>query len=354
MIKTLKIIICLLLLLLIINAIYLLIAEHTTKVLPIEFENPISNANEQSQDNYVVYTESNGVMTAPFVFGGRLYVYSIDEDKDYLISNLKLPFQEWGGSICFKGDQILVSGGFNLGGETPSKQWIVTLDGNKREILDSSMYNMALGNDEVFFIDYRGITIYRANLKTELKEKIIESDEQSFEKFIIFDDNLIAEDVNLNEIIIKNLTSKKKITFGLDKTYVTSMTRSAKNKFIAICGKKGEVIEYDLAKKTQKKLAVINSRAKGNPSNISENCMVSNRTLYCNDYEYNIVKVNLDTGKINKLIDVSRIGDVELMTVQYCKDYIAVETYCGENFKKKLQVFDYEGKLIKTKKIHNV
>ncbi|MGF6377084.1 hypothetical protein M2140_002166 [Clostridiales Family XIII bacterium PM5-7] len=351
--RAIKIGLGIILLFLIINGTILLISEHSNKNMPINAENSMGNPNELNQDNCVIYSESNGLMTAPFIFGSRLYVYSIDEDKDYLVSNLKRPFHDWGRNFCFKGNRIVASGGFDTG-DGAATEWLITLDGEKRELQLDTYHCQVLGNDDIFAIDHFGKTISRIDLTTEEREMLVTRSDYSFEQINIINNHLIAEDNNCNELIVIDLLSKEENTFKLDNTSVTAVTEFGENKFIAICSQPGDILEFDLQKNTMKKIAVIDSKEKGKGANFSENCKVIEHTLYCNDFEYNIIKINLRTGEISNLIDVSLVGeDIVTMRAYYCTDYIAIESYLGENYKKQLQIFDYEGKLLKTKKIRN-
>ena len=95
---------------------------------------------DHAQGNYVLYTNRNTILNAPFVLEQGCTSHDIEKDKSYLIKNQKLPFQDWARRCA------LWEIGFS---HTEGPVWaihplmffLLLLTGKSREILqDSSVY----------------------------------------------------------------------------------------------------------------------------------------------------------------------------------------------------------------------
>ena len=59
---------------------------------------------DHAQGNYVLYTNRNTILNAPFVFGARLYLYDIEKDKKLFDkeSEAAIPGLGLGDVLCGK------------------------------------------------------------------------------------------------------------------------------------------------------------------------------------------------------------------------------------------------------------
>lgn len=110
-----KMIFRILLALIVLQGGYFLIAEHSGKDIAFNEVKEIGQLGDHAQGNFILYTNRNNILTAPFIFGERLYLYDVENNKSYLIKNLKLPFHEWMAEMCFVGDEIFAFGGLAWG-----------------------------------------------------------------------------------------------------------------------------------------------------------------------------------------------------------------------------------------------
>ena len=357
--RVIKLILKIIIGLVILQMIYLLLAEKLPKDISLGETKEIGRMGDHAQGNYILYTNRNTILNAPFVFGSRLYLYDIEKDKSYLIKNQKLPFQDWGSEMCFVGNRILAYGGAGMG-NPPSDVLLLSLTGKSREILqDSSVYGMmALTEDEVYYTVNATTTsqkwhdtVTKMNLETGEKKILLQRSKYAFESFYIYGNNLLAIDENENKLIVKNLsTGKESEDEFYEGLYPVQILEKTNQTVIIIGLDEKEVwkaVEYNLESKQGREITTLRT-GRDDIYYLWDNSTYKDGYLYCNDVNDNLVRVDVNTGKKEIIVEASQIGgDMSDCIVSYCTDYIAIEAYYEHI--RKLLIFDYEGKLVKKK-----
>ena len=342
----------------ILQMIYLLASEKLPKDISLGETREIGRMGDHAQGNYVLYTNRNTILSAPFVFGARLYLYDIEKDKSYLIKNQKLPFQEWDSERCVAGGQILAYGGAGMGGPPPDIR-LLSLNGKEQELqLDVSAYGVLLSKSKVYYAererDSAGkwhMNAGRMDIKTGEKEILLQRGEYAFESFYIYGNNLLAIDENENKLIVKNLSTGKESEDEFYEGLYPVQILEKTNQTVIIIGlddkEVWKAVEYNLESKQGREITTLRTR-RDDIYYLWDNSTYKDGYLYCNDVNDNLVRVDVNTGKKEIIVEASQMGgDMSDCIVSYCTDYIAIEAYYEHI--RKLLIFDYEGKLVKKK-----
>lgn len=338
-----------------------LITEHRSKDISMENIGAESNLGNHAQGNYVVYTTSNGIWSIPFIFGSRIYLYDIENDKDYLIQNQKGIFQEWGPKMCFLGQDILAEGGRAMG-NPPSELKILSLNGQIQCFDEIGTRNMALTEENLFLSGDTYGSIYEVNRKTGAKRKVLERGENELTHFWIYNNRLFAINEEFDEVdydasevnlIIKSLSTGRQENHELEEIYPSQIFPLDDENLLFIGINKEQtwkVATYDCLKREYEEVVTLAENDEEH-SYTDWNGFVDGNILYCNDRKNNLIKINLESGGQEIIIDSKKIGNgIRECLVNYCSDYIVMEVWYEHT--KKLLVFDYEGNLIKKRIIH--
>lgn len=149
--KIMKFVIGMICLFVIINGGYLLVSERKKKDINLEFVNSVGNHGVHVQDNYLLYTNGNGIWSVPFIFDSRLYLYDVEQNKSYLIKNQKGILQEWGTEMCFSENYVLAQGGRGMG-DPPADVKYLNLQGESQDIPIETTC-MALMKNGIYYVE---------------------------------------------------------------------------------------------------------------------------------------------------------------------------------------------------------
>lgn len=347
-----------------VNYLRLVYEEKRNKNIVFNHVNDEANAEHHQQDNYVLYTTGNGLKTAPLLFGERLYLYSIEEDKSFLLQNAKGPFAAYRPDYSMEGNRVYYQMDLPKGGGTGDYQYLDIASGeiSKRKL--HSKWSYAAGKNDFYAIRDDGI--YSTDWKTGEQEKLIEGNEDDYEYITIKNRTLYAYNLNENCLVSKELETGREERYPFDADDVPHCIEYFDtNHLMMIGGVSGNLIKYDLKQKKQETLVnLVKRRPPEGASYNVETCKLRDGYLYCNDEKMNILKVNVRDGKKSRLIRINDYleGSVETREINnaavgYCTDYITIEiSYEIENFirikeRKQLLIFTYEGNLVKSKRL---
>lgn len=313
---------------------------NTVRVIPMKKD---ISAN---QENTVLYTTANGLNTFPYIFGERLYMYDIEKDKAtllkscleyYSVYELYYLTQNWlyvmqDNTTSYYNRQNIKNGKVN--------NWIPC---DTREI-NGRVYTEGL--------------ISISEIIDEKEKLIFELDSKhpyTIDEYQIMNDNLYVLTAHDNdpkgELYIKNLKTLKSKKRELN-TYYMGFNVVDNDNVILIDTINGKVDKYNITNKTLKKIAIFDKGKHAKGSIACYSSELRNNYLYFYNSMFVFYRLNIKTGQIKKLTEqLSEIdGEAETaMEVNYCKDYIALEAeYDNDKF---LYVYDYNGNLIKKKKL---
>lgn len=106
-----------------------------------------------NQDDYVLVCEDNGISSSPFIFGGKLVLYSLEDGKRYVLADDKRIFH--GISIPFiAGDMVCYFTRENAGGSVETLYSLNLLTKEKKIIRKDIYYDFAMQEDYMVYIQY--------------------------------------------------------------------------------------------------------------------------------------------------------------------------------------------------------
>lgn len=370
--KTMKFIVKILVVILLVRGAILLDEENRYKPFQLSEEKMTANMDDRAQGNYVVYTSTNGIQTAPFIFGKSLYLYDVAKDKSYLIKNQKAPLGDFGVDVCFLGEEIMIDAGICLG-DPPTDTHLFSINGRNCDVDDENpvVSCRALTESAIYSLDRDSNTIYKTDrtsgkMETVLEREMTDEDDGELD-FAIFQDLLIAMPADGKSFIVKNLeTNQEKEFFTPEDDFLLGVLPDVKGNFLLFSIEEddadtAETFSFDPATTTE--IFSFNPDTGEStkllewPHGICrwkkmENSAFHENHLFFQDYDGNIIQANLKTKKADVLIDCASIGtDISSYEVGYCDDYIVLEVWFNNNGEKELQVFDYQGNKLRVKKL---
>jgi len=365
MLKSVKVSLILLIPILGINFLWLVYQEKASKSIDIKDMNPEANAYYRQQDNYIIYTSGNGVRTAPLIFGERLYLYSIDEDKSYLLQNTKGIFGAYMSDYAIEGERVYYQMGVPTGGGSVYYQYLDINSGSSSKEKFHSECSYAAKGDHFYGIEDNNI--YTISLKSGKKETLIQGNQDEYENIVIKNNVLYAYNQEKNYFVSKALDTGEEDQYPFDSNdFPNGIELIDENHLVIVGAISGDLIEYDLKQKKQKTLVNLTERSPDDRPYEAYTCKFRDGYIYCNDDDINILAVNYKTGEKSKLINIAdylsssfKDYNVDEAVVSYCTDYIAVDIlYYTEGLfedqerqHKYLLIFDYDGRLVKKKKL---
>lgn len=338
---------------------YFLVAEHSDKDIVFNDVKEIGQLGDHAQGNFILYTNRNNILTAPFIFGERLYLYDAEHNKSYLIKNLKLPFHEWGLDMCIVGDKIFAFGGLAWG-DPPADLLLITLNGNCEELAFDRAFVELLSENKLYlaqsvFDQYEEWheNVVEVNQFTEEKKVLLQREEYAFEHFRLYDNHLFVVDDEKECLVIKDLSIGKETTHKFfNDIYPSQILRKSKNSIILLGEdekEKYKIAVYNYKTRTGQTVATLKD---GKYDTFWDNSLYKDGYVYCKDLSDNIVKIDIETGVTEVLISTEEIGKrTAFYQIDYCTDYIVVQAMYDHI--KKMTVFDYSGKKIRTKYLFN-
>lgn len=361
--KTVKFIVGILVAILLVRGAILVYEENKYKPLHLSEKKMIANLNEHAQGNYVMYTSSNGVQTAPFIFGESLYLYDAVEDKSYLIKNQKAPFSEFGMDMCFLDGDIMIDAGIALG-DPVSDTYLFSINGKNSDVNDENpvVKCRALTESTIYSLDRDCNRIYKTDRTSGKMETVMEramkDEDDGWWDFAIFQDFLIAITEDGNSFTLKNLeTNQKREFFTPEDYFLSSVLPDKEGNLILLCvGRESDeekAVIFSLNLDTEETTELLEWPHGIFHWNMMENIAFHENHLFFRDYNNNLIRADLKNKTADILIDCASIGtDIFAYLAGYCDDYIVLEVWF-ENDEKELQVFDYQGKKLRVKKIKN-
>lgn len=349
----------------ILNLIYLHWAEARSKKIDLCGDNR-TYAEDYSESNYIIYIEKNGIRNAPLIFGYSIYLYSIKDDKKYLIANSKKPLIGYVDNMSFSGEHVFYQKTDFKGDNSGKMEKVELSSGNKERFEIDNDYYYIVSDNICFWTENSGI--YRYDLETGAKELFLKS-ELSYEELTIKDDCIYALNENTGNLDVISLKNKEVRSYPLNRGSIPGCINIIDENTLILTGLwSGSLLEYNTKNHKIREIASIVKKDYAEKNGWRcESLGIRNEYIYCNDEKYDIVKLNRKTGEIKKIVDISEFmtdgfdeeAYVDFYVASYCKNYIAIQIlYTMHNVfnievqKKDLLIFDYEGNLIKQKKLN--
>lgn len=311
------------------------------------------------QTNCVLVRKTNSIKNFPFIFGERLYLYDIDKNREYLIGNCLLPFYSYGDMLAVQNNKVY----YNYFGEGPGIELYTKKlkgVGTGRKILQQvGLYTVSskaiyyLNNDETTFKEEKNY-LYKKNLKngeikTVLKENL--SDILRFDHGYIYSWNRYSKEIlEMHErtiSIVRCPQNEQPLWIG----YVDS------KQFLII--DESSIVLYN--KRTKNKRYLIKN-IKREDELLNDKAKIENGYLYYSNDKLDFYRANIKSGKSENIISLSGVDGIKdfnknkeyYANVNYCKNYIVIDlNYTSSKIlntmKRKLLIFNYKGKLIKSK-----
>lgn len=338
-----------------INAGRFMIAENISKDINFEEINNPANLYDRAQGNYVLYTEKNGIKTAPFFWGERLYLYSIPEDISYLIKIQKRPFSNgFHKDMYINGDNIIFR---QYDSQSAAGQDLVNISNAKHykylNELVNNEYSTAIMDDDFFTVEatlsgreYQGLS--KINLNTgELS--IINAKIDTDTLFWVAGNIIYYFDPLRNSDVGHSLNTQlvNKYPYGppvgkINSSHEVYINYTQKQVLLRKSGTYVKIAPINLAKKDIDHVPEFWG---------GDRFMVRNNSLYYYVGGYTVGEINIENGDNQIIIDFNnRIKDARRVLVNYCTDYIIIDVMNKEE--KLLLIYNYKGHLIREKQLN--
>lgn len=314
----------------------------------------------KTQGNYFLYLEENGIKSFPFIFGESLYLYSADNDKNYLVDRTKLPLSGYTECMSMQGNKIFYQKLDFLGDGDSVINCIDISNRNSdsAEIFFSNNYVYTKG--KFYYADYFGIIEVDCDTNEEkLLYKL--KQEYSYEDIRIKDDMIYAYNYHTDCIDAISTITGDAESYRLNKVHeISSFDFGNDDNLFITDSENKELIEYDLKTGGEKVVAKISLPKE--PLRYGRYIHEKAGYIYCPNDNYNLLKINCKTHATNSFINIldfmpyTFIGDEEDIhdyNVFYSDDYMAIQiSYDGKSFFNiehyyiTTMIFDYEGNFI--------
>lgn len=320
-----------------------------------EIDSTIANSNEITIGNNILVAKQNNILTFPYVFGERLYLYNTKKDQWKLIRNYKIPFSGFGNELAVDGDSVYYNDFLMEEGNTIYSRKISGFHFEKKVADWASIYTISypymyyLHDTEGY--DEEDNNLYRKNLKTGKTEMFLKG---QFSYVLRQDEKYIYTYDSKTKEVLQISQDKKHITRcnGIEHPIWIGYTNE--EQFIIV--NESNIVLYD-KKKNKSEYYIKN--LKKEKELINEQIRIIKNTLYYSNQKLDCYSLNLKTGKITSVFSVSDIEEFKetlekgdnIAQIHYCDNYIVVDiTYSGYK-KRKLLIYDYNEKQLKSIKL---
>lgn len=330
-----------------------------------EFGNQGQYIDDLAVGNCVTMRERNSLSSFPHIFGSRLYLYDIDNDKQSLLASTYIPFSEISHDVIVTKDAIYYH--VPIWNEVIGDYYRRTDWKTQKIDIDTLYYGYSIYKNNIYYENVDNSSgeyleagsdlctdIYVKNLDTGEEKKFLEG---NFDYFRVKEDKMYCHDLKKKEILLVDVNNGKLLErYPYDGEYISFIEFGENDKFYINEWKDipeetpmGGIAEYD----TNKKCTTWSMECTGIEHN--------SRLHYKDGYlyyssEFEIIRINVNNHKPEKLINLEPYmnpeeerGFITPSTVSYCDDYIVVDlSYFaeGEGYGD-LLIYDYEGNYIR-------
>jgi len=349
------------LLFMIVNAIYLLVKESIHNDLQFDDNKVSATGGNKSDNNFVLYTVDNGLKTAPFIFGERLYIYSVNDDKSYLLQNSKKFGSSYSRSMSLMRDCVYY--------KFDEDSVFNVLNINNKENTDTGLHFQLDEEYENSYVVYKDNIIYLKNNKNQAlfdicmfdlankRTSILKRNVGYINKLYVSNNNLYfyKTDKKSKKGISKfyriNLDSKVTKSFSLSDNVIPEYFYEIDNNKLLILNRFSKnIIEYDCNTFNYRDVS----------SNNSIDCKYIENALskkgdfiyYINSDMY-ITRLNYNTGYEKKVFNINSIFDYKVkkdeyfdVSIEFSTDYIFIDLtlFSDDSY---ILIIDYDGNIIK-------
>ena len=359
-IKVLMIFVCICL----IGTIVLFIREHLPKSMDFDEINTVANKGNAAQGDYLLLSRYNGIKTFPLVlgWGDGLYLYSIKKDAFYLIKTCKIPFQFFDGIYTIQNNHIYYTRGMANPGQEIYMKDIRSWEGEK--VIAEAVEPYVATAKDFYYLKIDWVKDHGKIFKKEIdsgKEQLV--GEGHIEFMTADEENLYYYDID-QKIVFQMSIDTKIVTKYQEILSSPVWIEAALDNKLIIVNELNQVIELDKRSHKQRVITKLHVEE----SDFIE-YKLANHYLYYNNEQDQFYRVNMSNGTQEKIIDLPSIDKMNQyrnaqeedryfdMKVHYCLDYIAIEVEGSDDSGlfptsfKKLLIFDYDGKLVREKKM---
>lgn len=332
--------------------------------IPLENANVSATQKNFTQENTFVICKDNTLKNFPIFWGGRVELYSIPENKSYIITDNKKLWQTVSDPVSICGEYIY----YEESGELTEGDGLCRVNifnGEKEKIgiyyenyvidekKDIMYYNSYLSEEN----EYDTVAnIFCMDLKNGKKEKIlsfpVENDGGNyFDVFDLMQGDLIFHQPGKQEIILYDPDENKteKITLLQKNEEVWDVACKDEDTMIIFSEKSG-LFSYD---RNADKREVFLSASEINMDQLknirySQIGYKDGKVIYY-DGEAVLYSYDIEADQTEKLFDVKseKKADMYPIEVSYCTDYIVIkaEYSAGNGYEEWIYIVDYEGNL---------
>lgn len=367
--KILKICVSAILVLAVLQIIRFAIESHAFDVPGLKKTGNYEEWGECNFGNCVLVHRKNGMSTFPFVFGNRLYLYDIAQEKYKLVADTWFPFTEIGSFITSADNKayynLLVWEGSSVGGDIYYTDLGTTERGKVPEMASDTMYlGCSIYDSKIYYWkeyidedsrqDEEYGRVYVTDLDSKEEEIFMYGDIQYFK---ILGNTMYCYSGKDGRLHAVNLDTGNRKSYEFGGGRVWGIFQAENEEIFLEVELENDTRELKLVKLNVREGTIIEERAGVGGNHYKDG------NVYSED-DYSVYKYCFETGREELCIDI--LKDMSFLKRKeyksnivaqwsYCDDYIAAEVYYYSDTKKgdhsELLVYDYGGKLLQKEEL---
>lgn len=363
--KAFKILLCIIAALFILQVLRFEIEKHAFDTSDIDKPagNYIFDFSEYNMGNCVLVEKENEIGTFPLVFGNRLYLYDIVQDKYKFIAGTWFPFTRIGSLITSSDQKVFYNKVIWEGSDVDGYVYYTDIETYEKgkvpdaasdvmhiesQVYDNKIYYRKTCLEEVEAEDYG--TIYVMDLDSGKEDVFMEKDIRWSR---LIENKMYCYNKKENELIITNLDTGETSIHSVEHGRLWNICPMGEEVFLW-CHRKKETLNVKFNEKDGTETVINNKKHDG----ISK---YRKGKFYSEEDDDRICSYNEDTWEKEPVIDVCEtlpfLKELEhYNTISYCDDYIAIEIlYYDEKEDKdhsRLLVYDYYGTPVREEQLY--
>ena len=325
----------------------------------------VAPSGKRYQGNSFLYIKKNGFLTFPHIFGESLYLYSIDEKKEYLIDRIHVPWRSFDSEMLLNNDNVFCGEAEPIDGAVMTEKRINLQNRKVYKHEYEKGFEFCLYKNSIISID-RESNVCAVDLESGEKKILLKNPGYDSEELFLVSDTAYIYDQRYDslkcEISGVNVETGEVSKINDDYYGISAMAGIDDKRVLILMYhlNKWKLIEYNLENETVRNIFFADDTQSDKYEFYCKNMNFKDKKVYLVDMNGDILRIDYITGEKENIISASNYIQTDWAYdyyVSFCDDYIAVDAryeYKGpgsvegiEFEKHDVFIFDYAGNLIR-------
>lgn len=322
----------------------------------------VADSGKRYQGNSFLYIKKNGLLTFPHIFGKSLYLYSIDEKKEYLIDRTHVPWRSLDSEMLLNNDNVFYGETEPINGDVTTEKRINLQNRKVYKHEYEKGFEFCFYKNSIISID-RKHNVCAVDLKSGEKKILLKDPGYESEEMFLISDTVYIYDQRYDslkcEISGVNVETGEVLKINDDYYGIGAMTGiDDKRVLIEMYHvNKWKLIEYNLENDTVRNIFFDDDMQSDKHGLNCKNMEFKDKKVYLVDLDGDILRIDYITGEKENIINASDYIQTYWAYdyyVSFCDDYIVVDARYSHKgpgsiiFEKHdVFIFDYAGNLIR-------